>query len=130
VFEGERGLTRDCNKLGEFNLEGIPPMPRGKPEITVEFDIDANGILKVTATEKSTQKTHNITVTDNKQRLSKEEVQKMVDDAAKYAEQDKLETERITSKNEYDSLLHQANQTISESESVPEIAPEKIEALK
>jgi molecular chaperone DnaK (HSP70) len=57
-------------------------------------------------------------------------VQKMVDDAAKYAEQDKLETERITSKNEYDSLLHQANQTISESESVPEIAPEKIEALK
>merc|ERR1719421_1216500 len=85
VFEGERSRTKDNNKLGEFNLSGIPPMPRGVPQIDVTFDIDANGMLNVSAIEKSTGKENKITITNDKSRLSKEDVEKMTADAEKYA---------------------------------------------
>merc|ERR1712066_687245 len=83
VFEGERSRTKDNNKLGEFNLSGIPPMPRGVPQIDVTFDIDANGMLNVSALEKSTGKENKITITNDKSRLSKEDVEKMTADAEK-----------------------------------------------
>jgi len=99
VFEGERSRTKDNNKLGEFNLTGIPPMPRGVPQIEVTFDIDANGMLNVNALEKSTGKENKITITNDKGRLSKEDVEKMHADAEKYAKEDELFKERVEAKN-------------------------------
>jgi len=93
VFEGERSRTKDNNKLGEFNLSGIPPMPRGVPQIDVTFDIDANGMLNVSALEKSTGKENKITITNDKSRLSKEDVEKMTADAEKYAKEDEIQAE-------------------------------------
>merc|ERR1712224_717122 len=78
VYEGERSRTKDNNKLGEFTLAGIPPMPRGVPQIEVTFDIDANGMLHVSAVEKSTGRENKITITNDKGRLSSEEVERMV----------------------------------------------------
>lgn len=88
VFEGERKMTRDNNSLGKFNLEGIPPGPRGSPQIEVTFDIDENGIMNVSALCKATGKTQKITITNNKGRLSKEEIENLVKEAEKYKEQD------------------------------------------
>ena len=88
VFEGERARTKDNNKLGEFTLMDIPPMPRGMPQIEVSFDIDANGILKVTALEKSTGKSHNVTITNDSSRLSKDQIEKMTKDAELYTQED------------------------------------------
>merc|ERR1712057_145184 len=99
VFEGERSRTKDNNKLGEFNLSGIPPMPRGVPQIDVTFDIDANGMLNVSALEKSTGKENKITITNDKSRLSKEDVEKMVAEAEKYKAEDDANRNRIESKN-------------------------------
>merc|ERR1712070_917463 len=83
VFEGERKFTKDCNLLGKFNLDGIAPAPRGTPQIEVTFDVDANGILNVSAADKATGKSQKITITNDKGRLSKEEIEKMVNDAEK-----------------------------------------------
>merc|ERR1711871_1650129 len=88
VFEGERKFTKDNNMLGKFNLEGIPPAPRGTPQIEVTFDIDANGILNVSAADKATGKTNKITITNDKGRLSKEDIEKMVQDAEKFRAED------------------------------------------
>jgi len=103
VFEGERTMTKDCNLLGKFNLEGIPPAPRGVPQIEVTFDIDANGILNVTACEKGTGKTNTITITNEKGRLSKDDIEKMVRDAEKYKSEDDNMKQQVESKN---SLEH------------------------
>merc|ERR1712167_287806 len=84
VFEGERAMTKDNNLLGKFNLDGIPPMPRGQPQIEVTFDIDANGILNVSAVEKSTGKEQKITIKNDKGRLSQDEIDRMVDEAERY----------------------------------------------
>merc|ERR1712054_344848 len=92
----------DNNKLGEFNLSGIPPMPRGVPQIDVTFDIDANGMLNVSALEKSTGKENKITITDDKSRLSKEDVEKMTADAEKYAKEDADFKEKVAMKNALD----------------------------
>lgn len=78
VFEGERKFTKDNNMLGKFNLEDIPPAPRGTPQIDVNFDVDANGILNVSASDKSTGKTNKITITNDKGRISKEDIEKMI----------------------------------------------------
>merc|ERR1712139_732500 len=83
VYEGERSMTRDNNLLGKFDLSGIPPAPRGVPQIEVTFDMDANGILNVSACDKSTGKSEKITITNDKGRLSKEDIEKMVNDAEK-----------------------------------------------
>merc|ERR1719415_230812 len=88
VFEGERAMTKDNNLLGKFHLDGIPPAPRGVPQIEVTFDIDANGILNVSARDKSTGKDEKITIKNDKGRLSQEEVDRMVADAQKYKNED------------------------------------------
>merc|ERR1712070_116050 len=87
VFEGERSRTKDNNLLGKFKLDGIPPAKRGTPQIEVTFDIDANGILNVSAADKATGKTNKITITNDKSRLSKEEIEKMVQDEEKLKDQ-------------------------------------------
>jgi len=108
VFEGERSLTKDNNKLGEFNLEGIPPAPRGVPQIEVSFDIDANGILNVSALEKGTGKENKITITNDGGRLSKDDIEKMVEEAENMKESDKLVLDRIEAKNGLENVAVQA----------------------
>merc|ERR1739849_34065 len=99
VFEGERAMTKDNHLLGKFDLSGIPPAPRGVPQIEVTFDIDANGILNVSAEEKGTGKTEKITITNDKGRLSKEEIDKMVQDAERLKDEDGKVKTRIEKKN-------------------------------
>ncbi|EPY51190.1 heat shock protein S [Schizosaccharomyces cryophilus OY26] len=106
VYEGERARTKDCNLLGKFELSGIPPAPRGVPQIEVTFDVDANGILNVSALEKGTGKTQKITITNDKGRLSKEEIDRMVADAEKYKAEDEAEAARIQSKNHLESYAY------------------------
>jgi len=114
VFEGERKLTRDNNKLGEFNLQGIPPMPRGVPQIEITYDVDANGILNVNAVEKSSGKSESITVTNDKGRLSADEIQKMVDEAETFKEEDEKIKIQIEARNELDSLIYRTKQSLEE----------------
>ena len=114
VFEGERKLTRDNNKLGEFNLQGIPPMPRGVPQIEITYDVDANGILNVNAVEKSSGKSESITVTNDKGRLSADEIQKMVDEAETFKEEDEKIKIQIETRNELDSLIYGTKQSLEE----------------
>merc|ERR1712054_336350 len=99
VYEGERSRTKDNNLLGKFHLDGIPPMPRGVPQIEVTYDIDANGILNVSAVEKSTGRENKITITNDKGRLSKDEVERMVAEAEKFKQQDEAQKEKIEAKN-------------------------------
>merc|ERR1711993_77030 len=103
VYEGERAMTKDNNLLGKFELVGIPPAPRGVPQIEVTFDIDANGILNVSACEKATGRENKITITNDKGRLSKEEIERMVNDAEKFKAQDEEQRTRITAKNALES---------------------------
>lgn len=114
VYEGERQFTRDCSLLGKFQLEGIPPMPRGVPQIEVTFDIDANGILNVSAAEKSTGKSNKITITNDKGRLSREEVDRLVEEAAKHEAEDKARFERIEARNQLESYLYNARNSLQE----------------
>ena len=114
VFEGERQFTKDNNRLGQFTLEGIPPMPRGIPQIEVIFDVDANGILNVSASEKSTGKSQKITITNDKARLSKEEIERLVTEAEKYAEEDKVRLERVEARNGLESYLYNTRNTLQE----------------
>merc|ERR1719362_2503852 len=114
VFEGERSMTKDNNLLGKFELSGIPPAPRGVPQIEVTFDIDANGILNVNAADKSTGKSQKITITNDKGRLSKEDIEKMVNDAEKYKADDEAAAERVKGKNELESYAYQMKQTMDD----------------
>jgi L1 cell adhesion molecule like protein len=99
VFEGERTMTKDNNRLGHFKLDGIPPAPRGVPQVEVTFDIDANGILNVSASEKATGKSNQITITNEKGRLSKDEIDRMVNEAEKYKADDDAQREKVEAKN-------------------------------
>ena len=114
VFEGERARTRDNNKLGEFTLSEIPPMPRGVPQIEVSFDIDSNGILNVSAIEKSTGKSNTVTITNDSSRLSKEEIERMTKDAETYAEEDEKFKKSIEAKNSLESYCFQVKSTLSD----------------
>jgi L1 cell adhesion molecule like protein len=114
VFEGERQLTKDNHCLGKFNLEGIPPMPRGQPQIEVTFDLDVNGILNVNSVEKSTGKNNKIVITNEKGRLSKDEIEKMLKDAEKYKEEDEKVRQRIEAKNQLEQLCYQYRQSLNE----------------
>lgn len=114
VYEGERQLTKDNNLLGKFELTGIPPAPRGVPKINVCFDINANGILNVTATDETTGKTNSIAIKNEKGRLSEEEIKRMVAEAEKYADQDRQVKERIDAKNELEGTLYGAKQSVEQ----------------
>jgi L1 cell adhesion molecule like protein len=114
VFEGERQFTRDCHALGTFKLEGIPPMPRGVPQIEVSFDVDANGILNVSAVEKSTGKSNKITITNDKGRLNKDDIERLVKEAEKYADEDKKRMERVEAKNQLETYLYNTRNAVQE----------------
>jgi len=116
VFEGERSMTKDNNLLGKFNLDGIPPMPRGQPQIDVCFDIDANGILNVSALEKSTGKENKITITNDKGRLSQDEIERMVGDAEKFKAEDDANRNRIEAKNGLENYCYSLRSSISSEE--------------
>ncbi|ODQ65938.1 78 kDa glucose-regulated protein [Nadsonia fulvescens var. elongata DSM 6958] len=116
VFEGERTLVKDNNRLGKFELTGIPPAPRGVPQIEVTFELDANGILKVTAADKGTGKTETITITNDKGRLSKEDIERMVEEAEKYAEQDAALREKIEARNGFENYVHNLKNQVTDAE--------------
>merc|ERR1712244_100620 len=112
VYEGERAMTRDNHILGKFDLTNIPPAPRGVPQIEVTLDVYANGILNVSAVEKGTGKAEKITITNDKGRLSKEEIEKMVNDAERYKGEDDQQRERVTAKNSLESYLFSLKSSI------------------
>ncbi|XP_077307372.1 heat shock 70 kDa protein-like [Lithobates pipiens] len=114
VFEGERAMTKDNNLLGKFELTGIPPAPRGVPQIEVTFDIDANGILNVSALDKSSGKQNKITITNDKGRLSKEEIEKMVQEAERYKADDDIQRERVAAKNSLESYVFNLKSTVED----------------
>ena len=114
VYEGERQLTKDNHLLGKFNLDGIPPMPRGQPQIEITYDIDANSILNVTAVEKSTGKNNKIVITNDKGRLSKDDIDRLVKEAEKFKDEDNKVKERIESKNGLEQYCYQIKQTVKE----------------
>merc|ERR1711962_1458734 len=125
VYEGERAMTKDNHNLGKFDLTGIPPAPRGVPQIEVTFDIDANGILNVSAADKSTGEENKITITNDKGRLSKEDIERMVNDAEKFKAEDEAQKERISSKNELESYAFQMKQTVEDDKVKDKISDEE-----
>jgi L1 cell adhesion molecule like protein len=114
VFEGERAMTKDNSSLGKFQLDGIPPMPRGVPQVEVSFDVDANGILNVTAAEKSTGKSQKITITNDKGRLSKDEIERMVSEAAGFEAADKAHMELVEAKNGLESYVYNVRNSLTD----------------
>jgi heat shock 70kDa protein 1/2/6/8 len=113
IFEGERSFTKDCNLLGTFELGNIPPAPRGVPQIEVTLDIDANGILQVSAEEKATGNKQKITISNDKGRLSKDQIEEMLKEAEKFKEDDKVNRERVESKNELENFIYNMKSTIN-----------------
>jgi len=114
VFEGERAMTKDNNMLGKFHLDNIPPAPRGVPQIQVVFDIDANGILNVSAQDKSTGKVNQITITNEKGRLSQAEIDRMVSEAEKYAAEDESNKSKVEAKNGLENYCYSLRNTLQE----------------
>ena len=117
VFEGERQFVRDNNKLGTFDLQGIPPMPRGVPQIEITYDVDANGILTVSAIEKSTGKTQDITITNDNNRLNKDEIDEMIQNAEKFKEDDENRKVFVESKNKYENYLYSVKSSLTDLDS-------------
>jgi len=124
VYEGERAMTKDNNLLGKFELTGIPPAPRGVPQIEVTFDIDANGIMHVSAVDKSTGRENKITITNDKGRLSKEDIEKMVRDAEKYKDEDDKQKDRISAKNSLESYAFNMKSTMEDEKLKDKISAE------
>lgn len=129
VFEGERAMTKDNNLLGKFQLEGIPPMPRGVPQIEVTFDIDANGILNVSAMEKSTGKEQKITIKNDKGRMSADEIERLVQEAERYKAEDEANRARIEAKNSLENYVFQIKNSMNDEKlagKVPEDAKSRV----
>jgi L1 cell adhesion molecule like protein len=114
VYEGERAMTKDNHLLGTFDLHGIPPAPRGVPQIDVTFDIDANGLLNVSAEDKTTGRRNQITITNDKGRLSKDEIEKMVQDSKKYEEADRVQRDRVEAKNGLENYAYSMKNTVND----------------
>jgi len=130
VFEGERTMTKDNHQLGKFDLTGIPPAPRGTPQIEVTFDVDANGILNVSAVEKGSGKQEKITITNDKGRLSKEEIERMVNDAEKYKNEDEAQKEKVTAKNGLESYIFNLKTTLDQDEVKNKLGAEELSQAK
>ena len=130
VYEGERARTKDNNLLGKFELSGIPPAPRGVPQIEVTFDMDANGIMNVSALEKGTGKTNKIVITNDKGRLSKEEIERMLAEAEKYKAEDEAEAARVAAKNGLESYAYSLRNTTSDPKVDEKIDASEKETLK
>ena len=116
VFEGERSLTKDNNLLGKFELTGIPPAPRGVPQIEVTFEIDANGIMKISAADKGTGKSESVTIANEKGRLTPEEIDRMVVEAEKFAAEDEAQKKRIEALNSLSSYVYSLKSQLADSE--------------
>jgi len=129
VYEGERAMTKDNHNLGKFDLTGIPPAPRGVPQIEVTFDIDANGILNVSAADKSTGKQNKITITNDKGRLSKEEIERMVNDAEKFKADDEKQKDRISAKNGLESYCFNMKTTLDDEKVKDKISEDDRKAI-
>ena len=114
VFEGERSMTKSNRLLGQFELGGIPPAPRGVPKIEVSFDVDANGILSISASDQGTGKKESLTITSEKGRLSEEEIERMVAEAEEFAEQDEMEKQKVEARNQLEGYLYNVKNSISD----------------
>jgi molecular chaperone DnaK (HSP70) len=114
VYEGERSMTKDNHLLGQFQLSGIPPAPRGVPQIEVSFQIDANGILQVSAVDKATGKSEQVTITSDQGRLSQVEIDRMIEEAKKHATEDRLVKERTDARNGLESYLYNLRNTMDD----------------
>ena len=130
VYEGERAMVKDNNLLGRFELTGIPPAPRGVPKIEVSFDIDANGIVNVSAKDQSTGKTNAITITNDTGRLSKGEIDRMVADAEKYKKEDEMQREKIAARNSLESYVYSVKQTAEDPNVVNKLNADDLEIVK
>lgn len=116
VFEGERPMTKDNHLLGKFDLNDIPPVPRGVPQIEVSFEIDVNGILRVSAEDKGTGNKQKITITNDQNRLTPEDIERMVNDAEKFADDDKVVKEKVEAKNELESYTYSLKNQVGDKE--------------
>ena len=114
VFEGERSMTKSNRLLGQFELSGIPPAPRGTPQIEVSFDVDANGILSISAVDKGTGKLETVTITSEKGRLSEEEIERMVKEAEEFAEQDAAEQQKVQARNQLEAYLYNLKNSLTD----------------
>merc|ERR1712164_200731 len=114
VFEGERSMTRDNNRIGQFSLEGIPLMPRGQPQIEVTFDVNTDGLLSITAVEKSSGKSKDITITNDRDRLSEADIERMVAEAAQFEAEDAANRERVEAKNGLENFAFHARSSVND----------------
>ena len=129
VYEGERAMTKDNHLLGKFELTGIPPAPRGVPQIEVTFDIDANSILNVSAVDKSSGKSHNITITNDKGRLSRDDIDRMVNEAERFSSEDQKTRERVEARNSLENLCFSTKQSLNDENLKNNISSEDYETV-
>jgi len=131
VFEGERAMTKDNRMLGQFQLDGLPPAPRGVPQIEVSFDVDANGILQVSAQDKASGKSQKITITSDKGRLGEDEIERLVKEAEEAAEEDRQARENVEAKNQLEAYLYHLRSSLKDGlkDKVSEEDKNKVESL-
>jgi heat shock protein 5 len=130
VFEGERSMTKDNRLLGKFDLAGIPPAPRGTPQIEVTFEVDANGILHVQAADKGTGKSEKITITSDDRRLSQEEIDRMVREAEEFADEDRKVRERVDARNKLETYVYQVKSAVDDSKMADKMDAEEKEKVE
>lgn len=130
VFEGERSMTKDNHLLGNFELTDIPPAPRGVPQIEVTFDVDVNGILNVSAIDKSSGRESKITIRNDKGRLSKEQIDQMVTDAETFKRDDEIQRERITAKNALESYCYNMKSSIEDEKVASKLSADDLKLIK
>jgi len=130
IYEGERAMTKDNNLLGRFELSGIAPAPRGVPKIEITFDIDANGMLNVSAVDKVTNKSNDIVIKNDRNRLSKEDIEKLVKDAEKYKEEDEKVAQRVEAKNSFEQYLYSVKNSLNEENIKSKLSSDDLESLE